>query len=82
MRGSTSLTSSNCFACARGISSRTLAEAVKAANEKIEKIMIVSRLADMNGNRSATADSLGISRKTLFNKMRQYALSDDDADVD
>jgi DNA-binding NtrC family response regulator len=67
---------------ARGISTRTLAEAVKAANEKIEKIMIVSRLADMNGNRSATADSLGISRKTLFNKMRQYALSDDDSDVE
>jgi DNA-binding NtrC family response regulator len=66
----------------RGVTTGTLAEAVKTAAEKLEKMMIVSRLSEMKGNRSATADSLGISRKTLFNKMRQYSLSDDDADVD
>jgi len=36
--------------------------------------MIQSRLARYGGNRSAAAESLGISRKTLFNKMRQYHL--------
>jgi two-component system, NtrC family, response regulator AtoC len=52
----------------------TLAGAVRDVTENIEKMLIMSRLADMNYNRTATADSLGISRKTLFNKMRQYDL--------
>lgn len=52
----------------------TLAEAVRAATERVEKMMIQSRLARYGGNRSAAAESLGISRKTLFNKMRQYHL--------
>jgi nitrogen regulation protein NR(I) len=59
------------------ISKMTLHEAVKEAVERIEKIVITSRLAEMHGNRTATADSLGISRKTLFNKMRQYGLGDE-----
>jgi DNA-binding NtrC family response regulator len=58
----------------------TLADAVKTVTEKLETSMIISRLAEMNGNRTATAESLGISRKTLFNKMRQYGLGDDEAD--
>ena len=52
----------------------TLAGAVRDVTENIEKMLITSRLAEMNYNRTATADSLGISRKTLFNKMRQYGL--------
>ncbi|MEK6320959.1 MAG: sigma-54 dependent transcriptional regulator [Acidobacteriota bacterium] len=59
------------------ITKLTLTDAVKEASEKLEKIMIVSRLSEMDGNRTATAESLGISRKTLFNKMRQYGLADD-----
>ena len=55
-----------------------LAEAVKEATERLEKRMIVSRLSAQKGNRTATADSLGVSRKTLFNKMRQYDLGDVD----
>lgn len=61
---------------ARDITKGTLADAVKEAMEKLEKMMIVSRLAEFSGNRTATADSLGISRKTLFNKMRQYGLGE------
>jgi DNA-binding NtrC family response regulator len=34
----------------------------------------------MSGNRTATAESLGISRKTLFNKMRQYGFWDENAE--
>jgi DNA-binding NtrC family response regulator len=61
-----------------GIGKLTLAEAVKAVTEKLEMSMIIARLAEMNGNRTATAESLGISRKTLFNKMRQYGLGGDE----
>jgi DNA-binding NtrC family response regulator len=57
-----------------------LAEAVKEAAERVEKTLIVSRLAQYHGNRTATADSLGVSRKTLFNKMREYNLSNADAE--
>lgn len=61
---------------ARDITKGTLADAVREATEKLEKMMIVSRLAEFGGNRTATADSLNISRKTLFNKMRQYGLGE------
>jgi DNA-binding NtrC family response regulator len=53
----------------------TLAEAVAQATERLEKVMILSRLAAHRGSRTATAESLGVSRKTLFNKMRQYGLT-------
>ena len=49
-----------------------LADAVKEATERLEKMLIISRLAQHHDNRTATAESLGISRKTLFNKMRDY----------
>jgi DNA-binding NtrC family response regulator len=52
----------------------TLAEAVQQTTEKVEQRMIAARLAALKGNRTATAKSLGVSRKTLFNKMRQYRL--------
>jgi two-component system response regulator AtoC len=55
-----------------------LSEAVAEATERLEKMLIVSRLAQHKGSRTATAESLGISRKTLFNKMRQYGLSGDE----
>lgn len=58
----------------------SLAEAVKEATSKMEKEMIISRLTEMNSNRTATAESLGISRKSLFNKMRQYGLTDEDVE--
>ncbi len=51
-----------------------LADAVAQATERVERALILSRLAEFKGNRTATAESLGISRKTLFNKMRAYGL--------
>ncbi len=51
-----------------------LADVVRVATERVEKMLIVSRLAQHQGNRTLTAESLGISRKTLFNKMREYNL--------
>ncbi|HVT17939.1 MAG TPA: sigma-54 dependent transcriptional regulator [Thermoanaerobaculia bacterium] len=54
----------------------TLAEAVRQATERLERAMIIARLAEIGGNRGATAESLGISRRTLFSKMRRYGLPD------
>jgi DNA-binding NtrC family response regulator len=51
-----------------------LADAVREATERLERMLILSRLAQNRHNRTATAESLGISRKTLFNKMREYNL--------
>lgn len=53
----------------------TLADAVRRASEHLEKRLILARLAHYGGNRTLTAESLGISRKTLFNKMRQYGIA-------
>jgi transcriptional regulator with PAS, ATPase and Fis domain len=61
----------------RDLSKLTLADAVGEATEKLEKRMIISRLAELKSNRTATAESLGISRKSLFNKMRLYGLTNE-----
>ena len=58
----------------------SLADAVNEVTGRLEKRMILARLAAHRKNRTATAESLGVSRKTLFNKMRQYHL--DDADLE
>lgn len=50
----------------------TLAEALAEAEKKI----ILSYLNRNNWNRQLTARQLGISRTTLFNKMRQYQIDD------
>jgi DNA-binding NtrC family response regulator len=52
-----------------------LAHAVEEATARLEKMLILGRLAEHRGNRTAAAEGLGISRKTLFNKMRQYRIS-------
>jgi len=57
----------------------TLAEAVGQATERVEKAMIRAHLRRHHGNRTETAASLGVSRKTLFNKMRQYELEPPDS---
>jgi two-component system, NtrC family, response regulator AtoC len=51
-----------------------LTEAVHQATEKLERRILAMRLAEHGGNRTATAESLGISRRTLFNKLRQYRI--------
>jgi len=62
------------------ISNMTLADVVKNVTERLEKIVISSRLARMADKRTATAESLGISRKTLFNKMRQHGFLDENVE--
>jgi DNA-binding NtrC family response regulator len=53
----------------------TLTEAAQAALAQVEREMITARLAQFKANRTAAAESLGVSRKTLFNKMRQHGIS-------
>ena len=42
--------------------------------DNLEKQLIVETLIQMNGNKSATARKLGISRVTLYNKMAKYRI--------
>jgi two-component system response regulator AtoC len=60
----------------------SLADAGAEVTRRIEKRMIVAQLAAHGGNRTETARSLGVSRKTLFNKIRAYGLEDWDKDGD
>jgi two-component system, NtrC family, response regulator AtoC len=60
----------------------TLADAAAEVTRRVEKRMIVSQLAAHGGNRTETARRLGVSRKTLFNKIRTYGLKDWDKDGD
>ena len=47
---------------------------VKEVNIQAEKELIINTLAKCSYNRTLTAETLQISRKTLFNKMKRYGL--------
>jgi DNA-binding NtrC family response regulator len=47
---------------------------IKEANSHAEKELIRETLVKCNNNRTLTAETLQISRKTLFNKMKRYGL--------
>ncbi|MDA3941009.1 MAG: sigma-54 dependent transcriptional regulator [Spirochaetia bacterium] len=44
--------------------------------DKMERNMLVEKLAKTNGNREETAKILGISRKGLYNKIKKYKLDE------
>ncbi len=46
----------------------------------IEKILIANEIARNNGNLKASYEQLGISRKTLYDKMQKYGLSKPSSD--
>jgi len=52
----------------------SLPEVVARSAARIERDLIDSTLARCRGNRASTAQALGINRKTLFRKIRQYEL--------
>jgi DNA-binding NtrC family response regulator len=54
---------------------KPLPEMVQARSEEIEKRMIQKTLEATGGNKSRAAQLLGISRKTLFNKMKALGIS-------
>ncbi|MFQ6083660.1 MAG: sigma-54-dependent transcriptional regulator [Candidatus Aminicenantia bacterium] len=53
-------------------SEKPLNETVQNITEKVEKRMIKKALLEAGGNKTKAAQKLGISRKTLFNKMTRY----------
>lgn len=58
----------------------TLADVITQTTTQLERELILRHLAEHGGNRTATAASLGINRKTLFRKMREYDISTGDSD--
>ena len=54
----------------RGASGETL----EARMDRVERAILVDSLAEQDGRIGATADVLGISRKTLYFKMRKHGL--------
>ena len=55
-------------------SSETEASSMKEINAQVEKELIQETLKRHRHNRTLTAESLNISRKTLFNKMKRYGI--------
>ncbi len=56
---------------------RPLEQLVAEMVERLEASIIRDRLREHGWNRTRTAESLGMSRKTLFNKMQRYRIGDD-----
>ncbi|HWF88899.1 MAG TPA: sigma 54-interacting transcriptional regulator, partial [Pyrinomonadaceae bacterium] len=54
--------------------SGTLSEVAHRALSLVERRKIVAALAANNGNKSKTAEDLGVSYKTLLNKIKDYEL--------
>lgn len=53
-------------------SDKPLNEEIQSITEKVEKKLIKKALREAGGNKTKAAQKLGISRKTLFNKMTQH----------
>ncbi|MCE5251667.1 hypothetical protein LLG96_15775 [bacterium] len=51
-----------------------LEEYVRQLCMKLEKELILKTLRQYDNNRTVSAEALKISRKTLFNKMKQYGI--------
>jgi DNA-binding NtrC family response regulator len=63
-----------------GSAGGSLSEIVARATTRIERGVIEAALKTHRGNRTATATALGISRRTLFNKLQQWRLVVPDAE--
>ncbi|WP_191014180.1 sigma-54-dependent transcriptional regulator [Treponema zioleckii] len=61
--------------------SENIAIPVGISLDEAEKILIQQNLAANKGNKSKTADILGIGRKTLHRKLQEYGLENDDEET-
>jgi two-component system C4-dicarboxylate transport response regulator DctD len=52
-------------------------ETLEARMDSVERAILLDSLSEQDGRIGATADALGISRKTLYLKMRKHALGGD-----
>jgi DNA-binding NtrC family response regulator len=55
---------------------RSLHFQVGSSIEDVEKRLIMATLEAYGGNKRKTADILGVSLKTLYNRLNQYRLGD------
>jgi DNA-binding NtrC family response regulator len=55
---------------------RSLHFQVGSSIEDVEKRLIMATLEAYGGNKRKTADILGVSLKTLYNRLNQYRLAD------
>ena len=55
---------------------------ITLVSKEIERRTIVQALEKFGGNRSAAAEALGISRRTLQRKLKDYKLASDQTDQD
>ena len=57
-----------------------LKELVRESTELIEQLCIQAALKLTNNNRASAAEMLGLSRQSLYVKLRRYALEDEESD--
>ena len=57
-----------------------LKDLVRDSTDMIEKLCIETALTMTNDNRASAADVLGLSRQSLYAKLRRYGLGDMDDD--
>jgi len=59
----------------------SIKELANQAAENLERQLIVESLEKFDWNRTKTAQHLGITRRTLFNKMKKYSISKDSSTI-
>jgi DNA-binding NtrC family response regulator len=57
-----------------------LKDLVRDATDLVEKLCIEAALQLTQNNRASAAEVLGVSRQSLYVKLRRYGLSDSSAD--
>jgi transcriptional regulator of acetoin/glycerol metabolism len=51
-----------------------LEEYIRSYSARIERNLLLKTLEKSGGNRTLAAEKLGISRKTLFNKLKRHGI--------
>jgi DNA-binding NtrC family response regulator len=57
-------------------SEQTLSFTIGTTLEDVERRLILATLAHFNGDKRRTADTLGVSLKTIYNRLHSYGLAD------